>query len=100
MKYKATQVYLDPATHARLKAEAARRGISMAALMREIAAAHVGETAIPYGEKTWDAIVGIGDGEPTDIARFKDQYVAEAMDALYEKKMSGAPKPRSRRARS
>lgn len=94
MKYKPTQVYLDPETHAKLKAEATRRGISLAALLREITANHVGERAPVYGEKSWDALIGISHGEPTDIARFKDQYMTEAMDALYEKKMSARRKPR------
>lgn len=105
MKYQRTQVYLDPADHRALKAEATRRNISLAALLREIAGAHVArEAAPPYGEKSWDAIIGIcGAGEPSDIGRYEDEYKRE----MWEKKAReveeqiekalGPAKPRRRR---
>ena len=93
MKYIRTQIYLDPEEHRRLTAEAKAKGISLAALIREIAAGHTAERSALYDKKGWDSLIGsAGSGEPTDIARFKDQYLAEAMDQLYEKKMGRAPK--------
>jgi ribbon-helix-helix CopG family protein len=88
MQYKPTQVYLDPEDHARLKAEAQRRGLSLAALIRELTSSVVGERAPPYGAKTWDSITAISDGnEATDIAREGQSYVDEAAEALFAKKM-------------
>ena len=76
MKYQRTQVYLDPDDHRKLREEAQRRGISLAAVLREIAGAHVRESSAPYRtEKSWDALIGIcGEGEPSDIARYEDEY--------------------------
>jgi hypothetical protein len=97
MRYQRTQIYLDPEQHAKLVAEARERGISLAALLREIVTGHVEEKAPAYDARSWDAIVAIGgdEGEPTDIALYKDQYIGEAMDLVYEKKMGRKPpKPR------
>lgn len=87
MKYQATQVYLDPEDHARLKAEAQRRGISLAALMRALVSGHAAESVPDYDAKSWDALIVDAKGRRTDIRREADSYQAEAMDALYEKKM-------------
>lgn len=98
MKYKATQVYLDPQDHARLKAEAQRRGISLAALIRELASAFVAEGAPAYEAKTWNALLGVaGGGEPTDVAGDREAYEAATMDALLDKKMRLARKPQPAR---
>ena len=91
MKYIRTQVYLDAEEHKRLSDEAHARGISLAALIRELTQrGRVGEQAPPYGEgKSWEYLIGLvddPDAEPTDIARFKDDYVAEAVDALWREK--------------
>ncbi|HEX9712918.1 MAG TPA: CopG family transcriptional regulator [Actinomycetota bacterium] len=99
MRYRSTQVYLEPEQHARLKAEAAQRGISLAELMRLLAAAHVGEHAPAYGDKTWDAIIGLtGDDTPTDIAGEHDRYARDAADASYDKKTGAARKRARKRA--
>lgn len=95
MKYKATQVYLDATDHERLTTEARRQGISLAALMRELAAGYLAERAPTYDTKSWDSIVTT-DGEPTDIATEKDRYLTEVADALYAKKM-GRTAPKRKR---
>jgi hypothetical protein len=88
MTYQRTQIYLDPEEHRRLVDEAARRGISLAALLREIVGHHVAEGAPEYTAKSWDPIIGIAaGGEPTDIGRDKDQYLGEVADHVYEKKL-------------
>ena len=97
MNYKPTQVYLDPEDHARLKAEAQRRGISLASLIRELASATAAERAQRYDAKSWDAIIGIDESEePTDIRNEIETYRAEMADAIYEKKM-GLSRPKRRK---
>lgn len=98
MRYQRTQIYLDPEDHRRLTEEAAARGISLAALLREIASSHVREQAPSYGEKSMSAIIGLFDGPPTDIAKYKDEYLEDAAEWLYWKKMGRQgpePKPRN-----
>lgn len=100
MRYKQTQVYLSPEQHARLKADAARRGISLAELMRQLVAAHVGEQAPAYGEKTWESIVALTDDDtPTDVAGDREALEREAAEALHAKKLGAASKGRRKRAR-
>jgi hypothetical protein len=101
MQYQRTQIYLPPEEHRRLSAQAAARGISLAALMREIVSSHVREQAAPYATKSWDSLLGIIDedvGEPTDIARDEEQLKAAAWDARALKKMR-APAKRTARPR-
>lgn len=83
MEYQRTQIYLDPEDHRKLKEEAHARGISLAALLREIAGAHVSERAPAYGSmKSWDAIIGIaGGGEPSDIGRYEEEYKRDMWEA-------------------
>lgn len=88
MRYQRTQIYLDPEDHRRLTEEAAARGISLAALLREIASAHVREEAPVYGQKSIEAIIGIATGgPPSNIAGNKKEYLADAAEWLYWKKM-------------
>ena len=91
MRYKATQIYLDPADNARLMEEARRRGMSFAALLREIASSHVAERAPAYDAKGWDSIEWT-EGDPTDVVSERETYEAEAADVLYEKKMGRSGK--------
>jgi hypothetical protein len=97
MKYQRTQIYLDPDDHRKLRQEAAERGISLAALLREIAGAHVREASAPYrSEKSWDAIIGIDDSdEPSDIALHEEDYkrdVGLAMARKVERQIDAAAK--------
>ena len=98
MRYKPTTVYLDPEDHARLKEEAAARGISLAQLMREISAAHARESAPGYGDKDWDGLIGVASttGRVRDAERH-DEVLGEAMDETDEKK-SGRAHPRRPRS--
>jgi hypothetical protein len=99
MRYQRTQIYLDPEKHAKLIAEARERGISLAALLREVVDEHVSEKAPRYDERSWDALIGIvdDDGPPSDIAKHKDEYIAEAMSGVYEKKFSAVRRANSKR---
>lgn len=106
MPYTRTQIYLDPEDHRRLREEAHARGISLAALLRELARAHVREGAAEYGSgKAWDAIIAISvDDEPSDIARFEADYKRRAWESkarAMERQIAGArrsarKKPRAR----
>lgn len=104
MRYQRTQIYLEPEHHRRLVEEARERGISLAALLREIVAERVSERAPKYGEKSWDALIGIIDtGEETDIVGRWDEYMADVWEARYRKKMGlpvPPPKPLPPRKRS
>lgn len=99
MTYQRTQIYLDPDDHRRLVEEARRRGVSLAALLREIVHERFAPRSAPDGEG-FQALVGIIDtGELTDIAHREDAYKADALDARYRKKMGEAVGDRSRRRR-
>lgn len=83
MHYQRTQVYLDPDDHRDLSAEAARRGISLAALIRELVARRR-----PMAEsKSFDAIIGVYAGAPTDVARDQRDLLRSAREARLEKKL-------------
>lgn len=87
MPYQRTQIYLDPDDHRRLREEAHRRGLSLAALLREIVRERLTPRSVhdPVG---FDALIGIVDaGEPTDVARHEEDYKREALDARYRQKM-------------
>ena len=96
MTLQRTQIYLDPDQHRKLIEEASSRGVSLAALLRDLVRAHLANRETPGGEKTFDAITGIVDlGEPTDIVSNWDTAMAGAMRERYEKKMG----PRKARRR-
>ena len=86
MRYTRTQIYLDPDDHRRLVDSARARGISLAELIREIVSRFTREET-PGKAQSFDAIIGVADGEPTDIARRKDEYMNEVWDDRLAKKM-------------
>lgn len=68
-------------------AEAAKRGISLAALVREIVAEFVTRGRRHEPERTFDAIVGIaGTGAPSDIATQGNEYRKQALENRYRQK--------------
>jgi predicted DNA-binding protein len=86
MAYARTQVYLDPEDHARLVARAREQGKSMTALLREIVAAYLREGP-EDGRRGFDAILGVVDGDPTDIAESSADELALAREARLRKKL-------------
>jgi hypothetical protein len=95
MRYQRTQVYLTVAQHRRLLAEARSRGISLAALIRESVTSRAAEREASYGDKGFDAIIGIAEGPSGDVAKDKDLYLRQAYLQRHEKKMGRRPaKPR------
>lgn len=94
MRYQRTQISLEPDQHRKLVDEAAARGISLAELLRLIVREHVREQAAPYKAKSWDAITGIVVlDEETDIVANWDEYLGEAFEANYERKIGRDPGP-------
>lgn len=59
------QIHIDEALDAAVGAEAARRGVSKAAVIRAGIAREVGATA-PPPEDPWDAMIGWLDDDPVD----------------------------------
>ncbi len=59
------QIHIDEALDDAVGAEAARRGVSKAALIRASIAREVG-TAAPASEDPWDAMTGWLDDDPVD----------------------------------
>ena len=86
MTFIRTQIYLDPDDHRALVEEAEKRGTSLTGLLREIVGLWLARDEPPRG---FDAIIGIVDGEPTDIATKGREYMDEAMKHLYERKVRG-----------
>ena len=59
------QIHIDETLDAAVKAEAARRGVSKAALIRSCIAREVGAPAAAPGDP-WDAVTGWLDDDPVD----------------------------------
>jgi hypothetical protein len=59
------QIHIDETLDAAVKAEAARRGVSKAALIRSCIAREVGAVA-PAPDDPWDAMTGWLDDDPVD----------------------------------
>lgn len=86
MQYVRTQVYFEPGQHRALREEAHRRGVSLARLLRDFVDEKLGRDR---KQKGWDLrpLIGIlGSGEPTDIGRYQDDYMDQAMREHYERK--------------
>jgi len=77
MKFKRTQIYLEPDDHRALLEEARERGISLAGLLREIVSAWTSGGQAPA--TGFDALIGlIDEGEPTDVTRRQTEYKRQA----------------------
>jgi predicted DNA-binding ribbon-helix-helix protein len=82
MTYVRTQIYLEPEQHLRLKAEAHRRSVSIAELIRKVLDEAFGREERP-GDLT--ALIGIGTSEGGDVSTQKDRWVAEAIAAHHQR---------------
>jgi plasmid stability protein len=79
-----TQIQLPEEQHRQLKAEAHRRGTSMAAVVRDLVArglASDGSAKTPRRYEALLAMIGCGRDTATDVAENHDKYLA---DILYE----------------
>lgn len=92
MKYTRTQIYLEPDDHRALLEEAKERGISLAALLREIVANDRARRAGPPRAKGFEPLFGVvTGGPPSDIARDEDAYKQEAAAQRIAKKTGREP---------
>ena len=76
-----TQLSLDAEAHRGAKRRAAELGISLAEYIRRLVDADLG--AGRGGDAELAAVVALGDGGPTDVARDKHRLIAEAVAAQY-----------------
>ena len=72
-----TQITLDPLTQRRAHAKAAELGISFAEYVRRLVARDLGEPKPKADISIFFDL--IDEGPPTDIARDKDKFLAEAV---------------------
>jgi hypothetical protein len=81
-----TQIALDAADHRRAKRRAAELDVSLAEYIRRTLRRDLGDRAQTGGIS---AIFGIGDSGGSDVARHKDRYLAEAVEAEYRRDKGG-----------
>lgn len=91
MPYQRTQIYLDPEDHRRLVDEAHRRGMSLAALIRELVRERLSSRSFPAPDGFGPLIGVASSAEPTDVAAREDAYLEDALDDRYRKKMGYRP---------
>lgn len=84
-----TQITLPPEDHRRARARAAELGISLAEYVRRLVARDLGDQAPRADVRD---LFDLGNSGGSDIARFKDEYIGEAVEAEYERK-TGAKRP-------
>jgi hypothetical protein len=92
-----TQVSLDAEVHRRAKDRAAELGLSLAEYVRRLVDDDLEETS-PPPKADISEIFGMFDSGSSDIARFKDQYLGEAVDALHPRRPALAEGDRGRGA--
>jgi hypothetical protein len=74
------QVSLSPEEHRRAKKRAADLGVSFAEYVRRLVAADLGE---PTTRSDVRDLFDLGDSGASDIARWKDEYVGDAVEAQF-----------------
>ncbi len=87
-----TQITMDPEMQRRAQAKAAELGLSFAEYVRRVIARDLGEVK-PQADISviFDLVT---EGEPTDIARDKDELVGEAVWQEYLEETGRKPKRR------
>lgn len=78
-----TQVTLDPEQHRRARQRAAELGVSLAEYLRRLVRNDLGGDP-SAGDVS--AILALGDSGGSDVARHKDEYIGEALDALHPRR--------------
>jgi len=79
-----TQVSLEPELLKRAKAKAAEQGVSLAEYVRKLIESDLVAKA---GKPDITAIFDLFDSGGSDITRFKDEYIGDALWAEYQRKM-------------
>lgn len=78
-----TQITLNPQQHRRARQRAAELGVSLAEYVRGLVRRDLGEDE-PRGDVS--AILALGDSGDSDVARHKDDYIGEAVEALHPRR--------------
>jgi hypothetical protein len=85
-----TQIALDTEEHSRAKRRAAEQGISLAEFVRRAVRHDLGgESERPTAHIS--EIFGLGGSGGSNVAKHKDRYVGEAVEAEYLRKTGRAP---------
>lgn len=99
MRYTRTQIYLHPEDHRRLREEARARGVSLTALIRDIVSSFVSQQR-PPPPQGFKPLIGLAEGDLTDITREERHYREAVLDSRLRKKLGGGTQtPDRRRAR-
>ncbi len=72
-----TQIMLDPEEHRRAQEKARDAGISLAEYIRRLVRSDLVEPPKP----DISVIFGLGDSGGSNIAKYKDEYIGEAIEA-------------------
>lgn len=101
MKLQRTQVYLPGDTHRRLGRDAAERGISLAAYVREVVEAHYARRGVAPAA-SFDELIGCVDEAPAgDVAVEGSDYRERALHERLARKLgrsSARGNPKQRRS--
>lgn len=76
-----TQITLDPEIHRLARRRAADRGLSLAEYVRRLVARDLER---PLAAADRSLVFDLGDSGGSDVARLKDEYVGEAVDADWQ----------------
>lgn len=82
-----TQIALDSEDHRRAKRRASEQGISLAEYVRRAVRHDLGEPQRPKADIS--EISGLFDSGGSDIAKHKDRYIGEAVEAEHLRKTGG-----------
>jgi hypothetical protein len=79
-----TQISLSRENHRRARVRAAELGISLAEYIRRLVDRDLVDAAPPKADIS--AIFGLGDSGGSNVAKFKHEYVGDAVDALHPRR--------------
>lgn len=78
-----TQITLDSEDHSKARRRATELGVSLAEYVRRLVRADLG---IERSRGDVSALFALGDSGGSDIARHKDEYVGDAVDAEHPRR--------------
>jgi hypothetical protein len=80
-----TQIYLPSDEHRRARLRAAEQGISLTEYVRRLIHADLDEPKAPRAHIS--EIIGIGDSGGSNVAKYKDQYLGEAVEKNWRERV-------------
>ena len=97
MKLERTQIYLPSGTRRRLGKDAAERGVSMTAYLREVVEEHYARRSAAAASSFDDLIGCVDDAAASDVSREGDTYRDAALEERLQKKLGARTRSRPRR---